>query len=250
MRCVPLLVVIVALVCGSPHQASAQSDDSQRIPGIGDGARALVHDVGALPSIDNAVWAGIGAAAVLGIHPLDDDATIQLEKTKEGALHNIFLPGKFVGETGVQVGLAAATYLFGRATRRPQVASAGMELVRAQLLTEGLVQGLKFVVRRERPDGSDRRSFPSGHAAITFATATVLQRRFGWVRAMPAYVVASYVSAARVTEDKHFLSDVVGGAFLGTIAGRTVTRDPNTQRVSVAPVFGAHETAVVFVFNP
>jgi membrane-associated phospholipid phosphatase len=239
---------MLLLLC-SAHPARAQ-EDGQRIPGIGDGARAFVHDVGALPSVENGIWAGIGAAAALALHPLDDDATIQLQKTQEGTLHKIFLPGKFIGETGVQVGMAAATYLYGRATNRPQVATAGMELVRAELLTEGLVQGLKFAVRRQRPDGSDNRSFPSGHAAITFATATVLQRRFGWVRAMPAYLVASYVAAARVTEDKHFLSDVVGGAFVGTIAGRTVTRDGNGQRVSFAPVFGAHETAFVFVFRP
>ena len=81
---------------------------------------------------------------------------------------------------------------------------------------------MKELTRRSRPSGSGF-SFPSGHATTAFASATVLQRRFGWKVGTPAYAVAAYVAASRVQNRKHYLSDVAFGAALGVIAGRTVT---------------------------
>jgi len=40
---------------------------------------------------------------------------------------------------------------------------------------------------------------------------------------VPTYLVASYVALSRLHENVHFLSDVVFGAALGTVVGRTVT---------------------------
>jgi membrane-associated phospholipid phosphatase len=100
----------------------------------------------------------------------------------------------------------------------------GVDLLRAQIVTEGLVEALKFSVRRERPDGSNRQSFPSGHAAVTFAGATVLERHLGWKRAALAYAIATYVAASRLHDNVHYLSDVAFGAAVGTIAARTVAR--------------------------
>src|SRR5207237_7054299 len=93
----------------------------------------------------------------------------------------------------------------------------------AQMVSEVLVQTLKFSTRRERPDASNNQSFPSGHAAVTFAGATVLERHLGWKRSGLAYAVATYVAASRLHDNRHYLSDVAFGAAVGTIAGRTVT---------------------------
>ena len=87
-----------------------------------------------------------------------------------------------------------------------------------------LVQPIKFATQRERPDNSDNHSFPSGHAAVTFAGATVLERHLGWRRSALAYAVATYVAASRLHDNRHYLSDVAFGAAVGTIAGRTVTQ--------------------------
>ena len=91
----------------------------------------------------------------------------------------------------------------------------------------------------ERPartsDGTEF-SFPSGHSAATFASATVLQRHFGWKVGVPAFAVASYVAASRVQEKRHFLSDVAFGATLGIIAGRTVTVGRGEARFAVSPM--------------
>jgi membrane-associated phospholipid phosphatase len=129
------------------------------------------------------------------------------------------------------------------------VAQVGFELIRAQAISQGLVQGLKYTIRRERPDESGATSLPSGHAALTFATATVLQRRFGWLGALPAYAFASYVGASRVATDRHYVSDVVAGAFIGTLVGRRVTRDANTM-TGLVPVIQPGSVAIVWVSQP
>ena len=83
---------------------------------------------------------------------------------------------------------------------------------------------IKVSVGRERPNGQDNKSFPSGHTSNAFAMATVAQRHYGWKIGIPAYGLAGLMGVSRIHEDKHWLSDVVAGATLGYIAGRTVTR--------------------------
>jgi membrane-associated phospholipid phosphatase len=78
-------------------------------------------------------------------------------------------------------------------------------------------------VQRERPDGSDSYSFPSGHSASAFATAGVLLRHYGWKVGVPSTIVAGYVATARVHDNKHHLSDVIFGGAMGIAAERTVT---------------------------
>lgn len=63
-----------------------------------------------------------------------------------------------------------------------------------------------------------------GHASVTFASATVIERHLGWKQSTLGYTIASYVAASRLHDNRHYLSDVVFGAAVGAIAGRTVTQ--------------------------
>jgi hypothetical protein len=244
-----LIAVALLVALAAPVRAQQTSDDHDDEPSLKALPRDLLHDVEALVSKDTLIWSGAGAGAALAAHPLDDRAEVELERAQNGTLHNLFVPGQVIGETTVEVGLALTTYAFGRATHRGRVEAIGLELVRAQLLTEGLVQALKFSTRRERPDLSDNRSLPSGHTALMFATATVLQRRFGWVHTIPAYAIAGYVAASRVTTDRHFVSDAVAGAFIGIIAARDVTRREHGMAHPI-PVVGPHAAAIVWTMTP
>jgi membrane-associated phospholipid phosphatase len=73
---------------------------------------------------------------------------------------------------------------------------------------------LKHTVHKERPDGSNDESFPSGHAAAAFEAASFIPRRYG-VPAWPGYLFATYCGWTRVEAKKHFTSDVLAGAALG-----------------------------------
>jgi membrane-associated phospholipid phosphatase len=101
-----------------------------------------------------------------------------------------------------------------------------------------MTQVLKYTTRRERPDLSGRTSFPSGHAADTFAFATALERHLGWRGALPAYIISSYVAISRLPENRHWLSDAVFGSAVGIVAGRTVTRHGREYPVALASVPG------------
>jgi membrane-associated phospholipid phosphatase len=67
--------------------------------------------------------------------------------------------------------LSIGTWVLGRVMDKPKMSHLGMHLLRAQAVTEILMEPVKFATHRERPDGSNHQSFPSGHAAITFAAA-------------------------------------------------------------------------------
>jgi len=60
---------------------------------------------------------------------------------------------------------------------------------------------------------------------------------------IPAYAVAAYVAASRIQSERHYLSDVVFGAALGTAVAHTVNRG---QRLTVSPVMTRDEKAVMF----
>jgi membrane-associated phospholipid phosphatase len=62
---------------------------------------------------------------------------------------------------------------------------------------------------------------------------------------MPAYAIASYVAASRIQSRRHYLSDVVFGAALGTVAGRTVPVSRSHQ-VAIAPMVSVDRAQVIF----
>ncbi|PZQ23655.1 MAG: phosphatase PAP2 family protein [Sphingopyxis macrogoltabida] len=97
-----------------------------------------------------------------------------------------------------------------------------------------ITQGLKEAFPSRRPDGSDDKSFPSGHTSTSFAAAATLHNRYGWEAGLPAYVVASFVGLSRVEARKHRVGDVLVGAAIGTATGQLVTRRAN-DRVQIVP---------------
>lgn len=76
----------------------------------------------------------------------------------------------------------------------------------------------KAVIHEERPDHSDDKSFPSGHATIAFAAARSVDKEFRkdgiWIPIV-AYTAATAVGVERVVSDRHHWYDVVAGAALG-----------------------------------
>lgn len=81
-----------------------------------------------------------------------------------------------------------------------------------------MVKGLKYTVRRMRPDGSDHESFPSGHSAKAFMTATMLHKEYGWRSpwfSIGGYTVAAATGVSRIMNDEHWMSDIVTGAAIG-----------------------------------
>jgi membrane-associated phospholipid phosphatase len=205
-----------------PIEVPVVSERSPEHTGFKALVRDTISDFKHLPSRDTAMWLTIGGGLTVAVLPLDDQVNEQLQGD---GWSTFFAPGKYLGYGWVQIGAAIGTWAIGRAVdKRGRAAHLGLDLLRAQIVTQTLTYTLKVAVGRERPDGSGNDSFPSGHASTTFATATVLERHLGWRWAVPTYIAASYVAASRLSEDRHNLSDVVFGATVGLVSGRTVTR--------------------------
>jgi PAP2 superfamily len=234
-----------ALADVAPFAATAAGDlDQVPLPPPRQGrfkfAQQVLGDFKHFPSWDTVYWLAGGGALALAVHPKDDDANAGLAKHDK-----FFNPGQTIGSVYVQVGAAVATYVVGRVIDNRRVKHLGTDMLSAQLVAQALTQVLKFSVQRERPDGSNNHSFPSGHASATFASATVLQRHLGWKAAVPTYAVASYVAISRLQENRHFLSDVIFGAALGVAAGRTTTRHGRGDWTMI-PEVSPHAAGILF----
>ena len=241
MRFPPLaLVLTIGILCSAPTFAQENGEGDAPAPDHQDttdakkpptpehtGIHALFRNLGEdyknLGHLDNLVVAGLGGGAALAVHPWDADLNAHL-RSHYTLVNTLYAPAKYYGDTPEQVALSLGTYAVGRLFDYPKASHLGMDLLRAQIIGESLVQPLKFAVGRERPDGSNHQSFPSGHAAATFAAATVLERHLGWKKSALAYAVAAYVASSRLHDNVHYASDVVFGSALGVVAGRTVTQ--------------------------
>jgi membrane-associated phospholipid phosphatase len=210
-----------------PPPAAAAEDQAKPNRGF---FKALVHNLGDdvkhIPRRNSLYWLAAGSAMTAAIHPADDYINDHL--VGSGLAKTFFKPGKYIGSFPVLFGASLTTYIAGRRRHVGWVQHLGMDLVEATLLSEGMTQGIKAMVRRDRPlheDGTRNTgfSFPSGHASGTFAAATVFQQHFGWKAAVPTYLVASYVAMSRLRDERHFASDVMAGATQGIIIGRSVT---------------------------
>lgn len=109
--------------------------------------------------------------------------------------------------------------------------------VETAAVTAGVTYLLKYTVKEPRPDGSDNYSFPSGHTAVSFATATYLQRRYGWKFGVPAYILSCYVGWGRCFAQKHYWYDVVIGGAIGAGSALIFTRPwAKKHNLQISPV--------------
>ena len=101
----------------------------------------------------------------------------------------------------------------------------GLKTGRAIILTTISHMGIAGIVQRDRPENRTDflpfpSSFPSGHSSSAFAVAGSMAYSYGWKAGIPAYAIASAIGLSRIKEGRHWASDVVGGAVLGTFWAR------------------------------
>ena len=94
-------------------------------------------------------------------------------------------------------------------------------LLKGELLMLATVTILKDASHTLRPDSSAYTSFPSGHTAQAFAAAALLSQEYGyrykWVPYL-SYGLASTVGVLRMTNNKHYISDVLVAAGIGILS--------------------------------
>jgi membrane-associated phospholipid phosphatase len=83
------------------------------------------------------------------------------------------------------------------------------------------VRALKKITHSQRPDGSNYESFPSGHTATAFAAAEFMRVEYQHshpLLSMTGYVAAAATGALRMYNNRHWLSDIAGGAGIGILS--------------------------------
>lgn len=226
---------------GPSSSPQAQTPPEPKHTGFSALLRTTASDFAAFPR-RTSTWVilGIGAGAAAAAYPSDDELSDSLQDAD--TLRTVFKPGKYLGYAWVQGGAAVGLYLVGRYAMEPdpgthtnKVSHLGFDLIRAQLVSQALTLGIKQAVRRDRPTG-ECCAFPSGHASVTFATASVLERHFGYRASWPMFAIAGYVSASRLADNRHFLSDVLFGSALGIASGWTVVGRHGRDMFSLVPI--------------
>ena len=121
-------------------------------------------------------------------------------------------------------------------TRDQRMTNAGVDAFESSVLASFVTKAGKKIARRERPNGSDNQSFPSGHATSAFAIATAIATDYRDKPAVPviAYALATSVALARVHDNVHFPSDVVAGALIGRATANAITA--GHAHVTIIPV--------------
>jgi len=128
-------------------------------------------------------------------------------------------------------------------------------VITSHLIMGGSVQAVKMATGVERPDGSNRYSFPSGHTATAFTGAHILFREYResspWI-SITGYATATLVGVMRILNRKHWVSDVVTGAGVGILSveigylllpvfHRIIGVEETKTSLAVAPVIGNNQ---------
>lgn len=202
----------------------------------------------------DALYAGGFLLGTLAMYPIDlevadalRDPSRQANQLLEGTASGFRMLG-FPGTLLIGTGL----YAGGRLAERSELADVGLHSTESLVLALAATGVLKSLAGRARPDevpedpyqfalarglGEDRyQSFPSGHTSLAFAAAASLSAELGrtdpgtraWARPL-LYGAASLVGISRTYNNKHWASDVVAGAAIGTFSGWKVVRYAHTH---------------------
>ena len=178
---------------------------------------------------------GLGAAALIATDRRTGDE--MAESTSQLNASRIV---SYAGSTYGVAAVAGAFYVAGRAGHNRRARETGVLGAEALLDSAIVVTALKEITQRTRPSGGRSRSdffdggssFPSGHSIEAWSLATVIANEYHdhLPVQIAAYGIASAVSVARFTGQKHYLSDVLVGSAMGYGIGRYVYRTHHLTR--------------------
>jgi membrane-associated phospholipid phosphatase len=191
----------------------------------------------------------IAGSAVAGSFLLDDEVREELYLERPEGVGGLERVGNRFGNPLVASSLIALGYAAGRATDRPGLAESSARAAAGFLATGAITQTLKWAVGRPRPDlgpddqelrpmsfDNDYQSWPSGHAATAFSLATSLAMESDRTSVgVVAYGLAGVTAWSRIYDDRHWTSDVVAGAVIGTVATRATIRWIEARQAGDAP---------------
>ena len=165
---------------------------------------------------------GAVAGATYGLYMLDTNIERSFKKHKNDVPNILLDYGWYAGSPQNNYGLTGAVYLTGLFTKNEKLRRTGVLMISSATATGFFQQFLKSATGRARPGAelgknhfrpfggsAAYRSFPSGHAVLSFTQAHSIAKQFKswWVKA-PIYAVGAIPGLSRIYTDAHWASDV------------------------------------------
>ena len=205
---------------------------------------------------NDAYLAGGFIVGTLALHPIDDYFARRLQNkyTQENRfLQSVAVTVRTIAEPGAFI-IGGSLYIAGRASKQRDMADLGLHGTEAVVVGSIFAGVLKDAFGRARPfvhpptdstgfdpnnwqflsglkAGDNYRSFPSGHSVAAFAAAAAVANETSrwwphltWVIGPTMYGGATLVGLSRMYNNRHWASDVMMGAAIGTFAGNKVVR--------------------------
>jgi hypothetical protein len=182
--------------------------------------------------MSNREWQWTVPLAFVGTGLLASDTAIEKHVPTNRSTVSHALTASNAG-VGALVGVGGAMFLWGHLTKNDEQRETGLLSGEAAIDAFLDTEVLKYAFGRDRPFTGDGRgrffqggaSFPSQHAAASWAIASVIAHEYpGPITQMLVYGVAAGVSASRFVGQQHFATDVLLGSALGWYTGRQVFR--------------------------
>jgi membrane-associated phospholipid phosphatase len=176
---------------------------------------------------------------------MDEVLNIPFQNWQTDAAVKFGEAGDVVGGPAFQLGLSGAALGVGLISKNKNWKNFALDNLQAQIFTGGITFVVKELTHRARPEtgkdnyawygpfqGSGNESFFSGHTALSFSTATMIYLHTGrkWWIALLSYSAASAVGISRMQQQKHWASDVVAGAFVGTATAQFIYNQQQKRR--------------------
>ena len=195
-------------------------------------------------------WLTLGAisASIGVVMVFDEDIQHAIRSGRTNSVTEIFDNVQPFGNE-YAIGVVGTFYLWGEIFKDSRANSTALDSVAATAIGPGLiVNASKYLVGRARPtDGkgaydfqpfSGHDSFMSGHTTEAFTLASVITEHYNapWVK-VTAYALAGTVGYARLNNNRHWASDVLVGAVVGTYVGKTVVHfNREHHRIKLQPI--------------
>jgi hypothetical protein len=205
----------------------------------------LKHDAHGLVNWNNGILVGAALAGSVAMREdLDDEVRREVSNHPErwGTASNVL--GR-LGEVQYQVPVLLAVYGYSLREQDAELHDLSASLISAYTLTGLTTTIVKGVSDTDRPSdqwNNGHYGFPSFHAASSMSIAAVLDEYYGPKVGLPAMTLAGLIGWSRIDERDHDLSDVVFGAAVGYVIGKSVAGQHLTGdgRVRILP--WAHPT--------
>ncbi len=193
-------------------------------------------------TLQNAALLGVALGGALAIRSNLDDDVRRYTARSPNRWGNATTSLGILGGAEVQIPALLLLYSYSKYQKKDHLHEMSVSLISAYTITGLSTIAIKGIANTERPSDNwndGQFGFPSFHASNSFAMAAVIDEYYGPRAGIPAYALAGLIGWSRIDERAHDLSDVVFGAALGYVIGKSIAGKHRfgNSNVQIMPYF-------------